>query len=33
MEHGLTLIVPQIKELVGFVNVGGHYELEEAPAV
>lgn len=32
MEHGLPGIVPQIKELVGFVNVGVHYEFEEAPA-
>jgi hypothetical protein len=32
MEHGLSGIIPQIKELVGFVNVGVHYEFEEAPA-
>lgn len=31
LEHGLATIVPQIKELVGFVNVAGHYEFEEAP--
>lgn len=33
MEQGLPSIIPQIKELVGFVNVGGHYEFEEIPAV
>ena len=32
MENGLSEITPQLKEIVGFVNVGGHYEFEETPA-